>query len=158
MNTNNYVVWKIEFRQDTEFLMQTKPYSKFGKLERAHKYTLKQAIKIVRSFRKDFRPMTSTNYGYDRVDSVNSIEKIQDLDNPAMRTAIVTVWGQIGFDVENNLGDELTNIIAVETCIDADHLVTFASAQKQENLLNDAVRVFGYVPVLKFLSKKIKLV
>jgi len=74
---------------------------------------------------------------------------------------IVSVWGQIAYD----LGDVDDNEQAIECCIDADRLVEFnqsgrsrTQARNVDGLVKGLVAKHGYLPVLKYLSKNIRLV
>jgi hypothetical protein len=102
------------------------------------------------------------------------------LDIKAIRQAFVNTWSQIGSDLEHSAESghwELTNIIAVEACMDADNLTTNCGCGEYhgtgkrtrprggecegavaDELIMQAVIHFGYEPVLQFIAKHIHLV
>lgn len=75
-----------------------------------------------------------------------------------VRSALATTWGQIGADVENNVRDDLTNVTAVECCIDADHLMTFSGDIAADEAITLAISEHGYEKTLYFLAEHILLV
>jgi len=81
-----------------------------------------------------------------------------NISNELVR-AINAVWDYIGSDCEqcaNECGEELTNEMAIESCIDADRLKTngHKAADKE---LHALIEQHGYGPVAKALEKKISL-
>lgn len=92
-----------------------------------------------------------------------------------VKDAIYATWCQIASDIERNLGEEITNTLAIGACIDADNLmincgvgavisrngVRKAIGKEEGKLANDAIRQLcrevGYERVLRYLAANIKL-
>jgi len=74
------------------------------------------------------------------------------------KRAIIEVWGQIASDLLGDLDveSEMTNEIAIETCIDANRLSTFGHAEAEAEILRE-VEANGYEETLKSLSEKVRL-
>ena len=73
-----------------------------------------------------------------------------------LEVPIETVWDQIGSDALEAFPDT-DNEGAIELCIDASRLITIADNPIAQALVKDLVEEHGYVPVLKFLAKRIRL-
>ena len=71
--------------------------------------------------------------------------------------AMVETWGQIGCDIEKVEG--VNNLMAVEACIDADHLETFTEHRypDAERAIHCAFRENDYGKVLHFIADHILL-
>ena len=72
---------------------------------------------------------------------------------------IHNVWNDIGSDVDavsNEMGEETTNAVAIESCIDAGRLTTNGHKEADE-LLDVLFKEHGYDKVFKFLNKNIRL-
>ena len=85
------------------------------------------------------------------------------MDFEVMRGPIMTVWSTIAGDFME-LG-RVSNLAAVEATIDADRLTFYAHGEKgktaalaAEAELDRAIKAYGYTPVLKALSRRIRLV
>ena len=89
--------------------------------------------------------------------------KVIPLDNEVLRVVrgpINSVWSTIGTDCEEACaiaGDELTNEIAVEACIDANRIEQFTGRKDVDKYISELIKQHTYAKVLKFLSKNILL-
>jgi len=72
-----------------------------------------------------------------------------------LKKAILQVWNDIAPDVEDFHPD---NEDAIEMCIDADRLVTFAKSQEAKDQLRALLDQFGYQATLTYLASHINLV
>lgn len=87
--------------------------------------------------------------------------KPQNVDVSKVSGAIVQVWNAIAYDLDEaaaTCGERVTNTAAVEACIDADRLVTFARDAAAEAEVQRAIAAVGYPAVLRKLAREIKLV
>lgn len=92
----------------------------------------------------------------------------QIIDMEIMRGPILTVWNAIAGDLDTSVrdaGERLTNIAAVECCIDADRLTFFAHKGKKDERaraaeaeLDRAIKAHGYDKVLRTLARHLSLV
>lgn len=73
-----------------------------------------------------------------------------------IKNAVYITWEAIGPDAIELVGDD--NLEALELCLDADRLNTHNKDQMGVLLFNELIDEFGYVAVLEFLNKHIKLV
>lgn len=76
-----------------------------------------------------------------------------------IRFPIDQTWQAIGSDVIqccDESGSPCTNGDAIESCIDADRLASFASKEANE-LIKSVIEEHGYTKVFKFLTKNIRL-
>lgn len=69
-----------------------------------------------------------------------------------LREAIVATWGYVAADC-----DDMDNDEAIEVTIDANRMATMGY-EAADFLIMKLVKENGYLPVLKYLSKKISLV
>jgi hypothetical protein len=78
-----------------------------------------------------------------------------------LHDAILNTWSQIASDIEKSaeLGPfKLTNLVAVESCIDADHLSMYnLQGAWAEQIIKRLLKQFEYGPVLFYLSSIVKL-
>jgi hypothetical protein len=77
-----------------------------------------------------------------------------------LKGPIHDVWTEVGSDVDSvsaEMGEETSNEVAMESCIDADRLSNVARAPEADNLLHHLFTEHGYEKVFKFLCKNIKL-
>lgn len=72
-----------------------------------------------------------------------------------IRSAILSVWQQIGHDIEVELGDD--NEAAIEGCLDADRLRIFGH-HEVHRILFEAMKDHGYTKVMKVLVENVILV
>jgi hypothetical protein len=72
-----------------------------------------------------------------------------------LKPAVYKVWYVIGYDAEELCDGD--NECAVEMCIDAGRLSTFAD-DADECALREAIETHGYTAVLEALSKEVILV
>ena len=73
---------------------------------------------------------------------------------------ISDVWNAIGSDIEacsESCGEMLTNEQAVESCIDADHLVIHGNDPEAQLLIRLVFEQHGYQVTLAWLSKNFRL-
>jgi hypothetical protein len=76
---------------------------------------------------------------------------IERLSSPMLRT-----WNAIGYDIYQSyadMGEELDNEDAIESCIDANRIDTYGEDPKAGKLVSALITAHGYPKVLKFLSK-----
>lgn len=77
-----------------------------------------------------------------------------------LRNAILQVWGGVGDEVVSlceEAGEECTNEIAIETCIDADRILGVARNEEAHMELKQLLGSYGYDKVLTGISKQITL-
>ena len=73
---------------------------------------------------------------------------------------VLMVWNAIGNDVEagvQDMGDELDNASAIESCLDADHLLLTARDPVAHALCRELCREHGVYAVVSALSKHLTL-
>lgn len=81
----------------------------------------------------------------------------------AVSGPINSCWQSIGHDVEQGCRDmkeKLTNTMALESCLDADRLLTYPGGERgkaAEELLQRAYDGHGYDVVFKYLNRCIRL-
>lgn len=96
------------------------------------------------------------------------------LDIDKVRLPIIYVWSQVASDMEHNAeagAFELTNIVAIEVCLDCNNLTNFwddlkfkpKGSEASEALIaqaeiDKAQGRFGYDKVLRYLARNIQLV
>jgi len=89
--------------------------------------------------------------------------KVIPLDNEVLRVVrgpINSVWNTIGMDVEEACaisGDELTNEMVIEACIDANRIEQFTGRKDVDKYILELIKQHTYAQVLKFLSENILL-
>jgi hypothetical protein len=80
-----------------------------------------------------------------------------------VRPAIMSTWNYIGSDSEqlaHECGERLTNEAALEGCIDANRLASFAgeNGKRADVLVTNAIDVHGYQKVMAYLKRHVRLV
>lgn len=89
------------------------------------------------------------------MDKINSMfdKAFVPVITPEIEAAVIGVWNAIAPDAAEVVED---NECAVEMCIDANRLSTFGY-QNEESAVTKLIAEFGYMVVLKALSKKVRI-
>ncbi len=73
---------------------------------------------------------------------------------------LLVVWNAIGWDVEEGMqacGEELDNEVAIESCLDADHLLLTGNDPDAHALCRALCLEHGFGVVVRELSKRVTL-
>ena len=85
---------------------------------------------------------------------------IDDSDIAPLVKPVIKVWNAIGFDLYvavTNCGFNLTNDIAIESCIDHSHLLTVAGDMEAHIRAQRLIKEFGMSAVVDELAKHLQL-
>lgn len=73
---------------------------------------------------------------------------------------VLVVWNAIGYDVQDGFeacGEELDNLSAIESCLDADHLLLTGDDPVAHALCRNLCKEHGFSAVVGELSKLVTL-